>query len=353
MAAVGFAVVVMFMQLGFFGGFNESQARLALKFDGDLVIMNSTRTHFNNYAAMLRAHMGQIEATPGVTEAIAIHNYTFGVKNPKTGQYRRTYLLAWRPGTHPFQFPDLDERELERTGTVLFDRFSRDIYGPLETGTMLDIEGRKHRLAGFFEFGPNFSNDGNMVTSEATLLLQMNGARDKVDWVLARVKPGESVETVQARLRSLLPTDLTILTPREMHQREIDYTTRKAPVGIVFGLALVVGFVIGTSICYQLLFNEINEHLHQFATLKAMGFSSGFLSGIVLVQAALLGVVGYFPGLAGGWIIYRIIERKTGIVMAMSTASASLVLMLAVAMCVLAGLIAVRRVLQSDPAELV
>jgi putative ABC transport system permease protein len=118
MAALAFAVVVMFMQLGFFNGFNESQARLATRFDGDLVVMDARRVHFNSFTALLRLHAGLVKGTPGVAEAVTIQNYFISIKNPDTGQYRRVYLLAWVPGTHPFKFGDIDESALERTGAL-------------------------------------------------------------------------------------------------------------------------------------------------------------------------------------------------------------------------------------------
>jgi putative ABC transport system permease protein len=352
LAALAFAVVVMFMQLGFFNGFNDSQARLATRFDGDLVVMDARRVHFNSFTALLRLHVGQVKGTPGVAEAVAIQNYGISIKNPDTGQYRRVYLLAWVPGTHPFKFGDIDESALERTGALLFDRRARDIYGKLTPGMMLEIDGGKYTLAGFFDYGPNFTNDGTVITSEATMLLRLKGARDKVDWILVRLAPGADVEEVRARLVATLPRTLSVLTPEEMRMREVAYTTRKAPIGIVFGIGLVLGFVIGTSICYQILFNEINDHLPQFATLKAMGFGDGFLRRVVLTEAALLGVAGFVPGLAGAWLLYRVIERMTGIVMSLGPGYAAIVLALTVAMCVLAGLIAVRRVLKSDSAAL-
>jgi putative ABC transport system permease protein len=217
---------------------------------------------------------------------------------------------------------------------------------------MLEIDGGKYPLAGFFDYGPNFTNDGTVITSEATMLLRLKGARDKVDWILVRLAPGADVEEVRARLVATLPRTLSVLTPEEMRMREVAYTTRKAPIGIVFGIGLVLGFIIGTSICYQILFNEINDHLPQFATLKAMGFGDGFLRRVVLTEAALLGAAGFVPGLAGSWLLYRVIERMTGIVMSLGPGYAAIVFALTVAMCVLAGLIAVRRVLKSDSAAL-
>jgi DevC protein len=122
-------------------------------------------------------------------------------------------------------------------------------------------------------------------------------------------------------------------------------------VGVIFGIGLIIGFVIGTIICYQILFNEITDHLTQFATLKAMGFSAGYLRGVVLQEAALLGVVGFLPGLGGGYLLYWLLEGMTGIVMFQTPGRALIIFFLTVIMCVMAGFIAVKRVVKADPAD--
>jgi putative ABC transport system permease protein len=81
-----------------------------------------------------------------------------------------------------------------------------------------------------------------------------------------------------------------------------------------------------------------------------MGFPCGFLQEIVLVKAALLGCTGFVLGWAGGGLLYQVIERGTGIVMETGITQVGLIFILTQAMCLLAGWIAVRRVLRMDPA---
>jgi putative ABC transport system permease protein len=160
------------------------------------------------------------------------------------------------------------------------------------------------------------------------------------------------VDEVRREIHRRLPRDILLLTPEEIRAREVSVTTRRSPAGIVFGIGLIVGFVIGTIICYQILFNEVNDHLPQFATMKAMGHPPRFISGIVLNEALLLSVAGYVPGLLASFGLYELIQDTTQIRMILTPPRALLVFLLASGMCLLAGRLAVKRVHATDPVDL-
>ncbi|MGY9106125.1 MAG: hypothetical protein ACKVG0_06280, partial [Alphaproteobacteria bacterium] len=103
-----------------------------------------------------------------------------------------------------------------------------------------------------------------------------------------RLSQGANPDEVRANLAASLPDDVSVFTPDELHQREISFTLRSAPLGFLFGIGMFAGLVIGSITCYQILFNEIVDRLKQYATLKAMGFSNGFLRGLIVEQALLL-----------------------------------------------------------------
>jgi putative ABC transport system permease protein len=115
---------------------------------------------------------------------------------------------------------------------------------------------------------------------------------------------------------------------------------------------MIAGLVIGTINCYQVLFNEISDHLPQFATLKAMGFSGDFLRRIILGEAAILSASGFLAGFAVSWLAERYIASQSMLPVRIGLSSGMVVCCLTVAMCVGAGLLALRRVAVADPAAL-
>jgi putative ABC transport system permease protein len=89
----------------------------------------------------------------------------------------------------------------------------------------------------------------------------------------------------------------------------------------------------------------------QYATLKAIGYTNRYLTGIVLREAVYLGVLGFFPGVLCSLALYAALESVSGIMMRLTPFRGGIVFVLTIVMCVLSGMIAIRKVINSDPAE--
>ena len=119
----------------------------------------------------------------------------------------------------------------------------------------------------------------------------------------------------------------------------------------MFAFGAIMGFVVGAIIVYQILFADVSEHLHEYATLRAMGYPNRFVAGIVLQQAAILGVLGYLPGLALAHFLYGRAAAATFLPLHVTPERAGVVFVLTLGMCAISGLLAVRKVRKLDPAE--
>jgi putative ABC transport system permease protein len=117
-------------------------------------------------------------------------------------------------------------------------------------------------------------------------------------------------------------------------------------------MGVVVGFVIGVFICYQILYIEITNHLPQLATLRAMGYQDAALVRLVLTQSALLGLFGFVPAIGAAFALYSVLTALTGIVTKLTLARVALIAALTLGMCLVSGALALRKALQADPAEL-
>lgn len=353
--AMAFTVIIMFMELGFFNGINDSQSRLAPMFNADLVMMDKRSIHLNKFDKMDRARLQQALMFEEVRDVVPVFKGNVGLKNKKTKLTKVIFVLAFPPDSDPFRIPGYEEagEELKKQGTVLFDRLSRKIYGEISKGQTVEINEIPFRVGGFVEMGPNFSIDGTILMSDSTWLRgRWTTGMDSIAYGLIRVREGANVQDLQRRILQTLPKDILVLTPEEMRRREVFHTIKAAPLGAIFGVGMVIGFIIGVIICYQILYNQITDHMSQYATLRAMGFTDRFLKNVVVQQAIWLSVLGFVPGLAAAYFLYLGLQDYTGILMFMTAGRILLVFSLTVFMCVVAGLIAVRKVIQADPAAL-
>jgi putative ABC transport system permease protein len=356
LSAVAFTVVIMFMEMGFFNGINDSQSRLATVLNADLVMMDHKNIHLNKFSKMDRSRLTQAMGFDGVKEVVPVFKGYVDIKNPETGLTKIIFALAFPPGSKALNVGGLEEgsRALVKPGTILFDRKSRSIFGRIEPGQLVEIWRRKFTVGGFFELGPNFSLDGTILMSDVTWLRGRASPSytPAIAYGLIRTEPGADVDLLRRQLLEKLPPDIFVMTPEEIRQREVLHTIKAVPLGAIFGIGMVIGFVIGVIICYQILYNEITDHLPQYATLRAMGFPDRFLQKVVVQEAVWLSLIGFVPGLAFSFGLYQIIEQYTGILMQMTVGRALLILVLTTGMSICGGLIAVKRVTTADPADL-
>jgi putative ABC transport system permease protein len=111
-----------------------------------------------------------------------------------------------------------------------------------------------------------------------------------------------------------------------------------------------MGLAVGMIVVYQILFSDVQDHIKEFATLKAMGYSGFFLSRVVLNEALQLAVIGFVPGLLISLFIYNQATTVTNLPLEMTWQRGAAVLGLTILMCAISGLLALRKLRSVDPA---
>jgi putative ABC transport system permease protein len=269
-------------------------------------------------------------------------------------------VVAFDPDATLFRNRDMQggSAQLKEPMTVLADVRSKRDYGTLEAGREITLAGRRARIVGTFSLGTDFANDGTLLTSTETLHTLVpvrhadNAGAANVDVGIIRVRPGAGVEHVRKALASLLPADVAVYSKTGYIAAEMSFWKKNTPIGFVFGLGLVLGFVVGVVVCYQILATEISDHMAELATLKAMGYSPRFFLLFVLQESLYLAVLGFFPGLAAAAACYSWLSSATGLLMRLSIDRAAAIFVLTLAMCTVSGLLAIRRLHTAAPADL-
>ena len=357
--SVAFAVVIMFMQMGFFNGLRDSQANLARFLDADLVMSHRDKDNLKSQEEFSRKRLRQALAVDGVAAATWLYTRPSYWWNPQDGSRNRLLVLAVDPDHPALNLPEVEvyRQALKRPNTILYDRLSRRELGRVEPGTRSTLGAAEVEVVGLFDLGANFSYEGHAITSFETYY-RISGRRDPAALVdnislgLLKLSPGADAEAVRRHLLAELPGDITVLARDVIEAREKTYTTRATPAGVIFGVGLVVALAIGVIICYQLLFNEIQDHLRQFATLKAIGYRALHLYVIVVGESLMLSMLGFVPGLVTSMALYRGVDRLSEIVMDFTVARILFILVLTLLMGMASATLAVRQVIRADPADL-
>jgi putative ABC transport system permease protein len=248
--------------------------------------------------------------------------------------------------------------KLKQPDTFLFDRLSRgqyaDVVAQVAAGqpVQTEIDRRTVQVAGLFSLGASFATDGTLVTSSENFLRFFpQRSPGQITLGLVKVKPGHDPQQVLAQIQAILPPDTIASTKQAYVDYEQAYWQQTTPIGIIFTFGTVMAFVVGTVIVFQILSTDVNEHLSEYATFKAMGYRDRYLLLIVLEQSLILASLGFIPGLALALGQYALIANLGALPISMTVNRLVLVFSLTVVMCMASGMIATRKLQSADPAD--
>jgi putative ABC transport system permease protein len=351
-AGVAVGVVIMFVEVGLLQGILDSQSLVAKLVQGDLLVMNKGRIDLHHWDAIKPYELAQVAAAPGVASVTPVYEAGVGFTDPDDKRIRRIILYAFPPDAAPLRIGDPAKvaAALRASDAFLFDERSRPIFGKIKPGMSIAIDKGPLNVSGLVRMGPDIVNDGAIFVSEGAWLSRQPGAFPIMGVV--RLARGSSLEAVRAAIEAETPGDVAVLTPAEASQRETDSTLKAAPIGILFGLGAIAGLVIGVINGYQVLYTEVSDHLPQYATMKAMGFSDRFLHAVILAQAAVLSVAGFAVGLPAAILVDGLVAALTRLPVEVHLLTATWIGLGALIASTLAGRLAMRRVDSADPASL-
>ena len=361
LAGISFAGILMFMQLGFRDGLFDASVTVHRLFDADIVLISPRSTSSVSMAGFPRRRLIQAMAAPEVEGITPVHWNLLLWRNPETLGTRSILALGFEPNHPLFTDPTLAAKAklLTQKGRVLFDEKSRAEFGPVaqwfrEGRTVeSEIAGKRVRVAGLIGLGASFGADGNLLTSSETFLdLIPNTPSGSIEVGLVRLKDGSDAEQVAQRLQSQLPDDVTVLTKQGFIDFEQNYWRTSTSIGFIFTLGAAMGFVVGCVIVYQVLYSDVSDHLPEYATLMAMGYKLNSLLGVVVREGLLLALFGYLPAYAAGQGLYLLVRNATQLPVGMNTVRAVSVFSMILIMCMLSAGLAMRRLVDADPAEI-
>ncbi|MBK5254683.1 MAG: FtsX-like permease family protein [Vicinamibacteria bacterium] len=353
LGALAFAVFLMLIQMGFRNSLLDSVTALLESLDADILVMHKEKDNSIQRETIPLLRVQQTLSVEGVAAAYPLWFRFLYWKNLENGAFRPIRVLGFRPDDPMFLPPDIraGAKLLGQPGTALLDSRSRSYLGRIGVGPA-QVQKEGLSVVGTFAMATDLEVDGNLLVSDETFARITHQSMNGIELIAVKLKPGAEPQRVIEGLRAGLPGDAAVRTKDEVRAMDFEHWDTGTPVSLIVFIGMAMGFVVGVVICYQILYTEVADHLAEFATLRAIGFGKAYIIGVVLVEAVLLSVVGLIPSLAAGWVLYRVLEASTGLLLNLTLPRMALVAGLTVSMCVFAGILALRKVLQADPAEL-
>jgi putative ABC transport system permease protein len=358
---IGFAVILIFIQLGFKEALLVSSVKLHNTLDYDLAMVSPTTDLITNPSSLPRNRLIQARGIPGVEWATPVYLGKGRWQSPFDPTMRRTvFIMGFDPAHSGFERLEIEDKLniIRKQDHVLFDRNSRTEYGPVdeavkENGKLeVEVNEREITIGATYKLGTSFGFDGSIITSDLNFLRIFKERKaSNIDLGLIKVEKGVDPLTVRKILVEAIPEDVTILTKDEFVTQEVNYWSKSTSIGYIFNFGVIMGFVVGIIIVYQILFSDVQDHLKEYATLKAMGYTHAYLSGLVLQEAVILSLLGFLPAALLTEYLYQTASAATQLPIYMTLDRWFNVLFLTIAMCAASALIALRKLRSADPAE--
>tara|TARA_Y100000589_G_scaffold187762_1_gene177745 strand:+ start:2226 stop:3392 length:1167 start_codon:yes stop_codon:yes gene_type:complete len=360
-AGISFAGILMFMQIGFRDGLFDTSVTIHRLLDTDLVLISPRSKSSISMSGFPKRRLIQALAQNQVKKVSPVNlNYLLW-RNPENLKTRSILALGFNPEDSILLDKEFSEKAngLKNPGRVLFDSLSRPEFGPIEewynSGKKVETEvaGKRVIVEGLVKLGPSFGADGNLITSRETYLrLFPANPKGSIEIGLVKLKENSNPLIVSQILNNSLPNDVRVLTKNQFIEFEKNYWKTSTAIGFIFSLGAFMGFIVGCVVVYQILYSDVTDHLPEYATLLAMGYRLKSLFFVVAREGFLLALFGYLPAYFSGQILYAIIRNSTKLPIIMDINKSITIFLLILIMCMGSAGIAMRKLVDADPAEI-
>ncbi len=390
---VAFAVTMVFLQLGFYGAVQITATNNYEQLDFDVVLLAATYDQFFNPGEFPMERLRQARSLDSVVSAAPLYatfnlwrcppyppddpviawdderpepgplqRWLLGDRLPRPLKRRELLVIGISPEENPFLGPvrrAIDEAgpRLTEPRCVLLDELSNLDFGWPLVGRFDGWEmGRTAvRIVGGFPLLRGFAADGVAICTDVNFArLCERPSTEMVQFGCLKLRQADpsSVDAACRGLRGILPPDVVPYSRAEILRKETDHWVGQTATGKLFAFGVLIATIVASAVIYQVLSNDVRDHLAEYATLKAMGHSNGFLSRVVVMQALLYAGTAYVVAVVLGFGIYRATEALAGIPMRLTPHILGLTLLLTALIGLVSALFTLGKVWRTNPADL-
>ncbi len=346
-----FSIVLVTVQLGVFLSFERMITTMIDHAQADLWITPAETKSFEGSALLSGRERFHALSVDGVADVVPVVVGYASWRRPNGGASIPIFLIgspAGAAGLRPWNVVEGRADDLRMPDAVAVDRSYFAQLGIGRLGASAEIGNQKARVVAVTNRIRSFTTMPQVFTSLERGRAYLGVPAGRANYFIVRLAPGADATAVRARIAAGL-TDAEVLTPDEFGHRSRVFWLFDTGAGAALLGSAILGIIVGTIIVAQTLYSSTKDHLKEFATLRAMGSSCGYILKVILVQALLSAVVGFsIAAVIGVAIVHATAEAALPVIM---TPTLTLGLFaLTLAMCTVAAVSAIRVVTRIDPA---
>jgi len=347
-----FSIVLVTVQMGLFVSFSHMVATTIDHAPADLWIVPKGTRCFEDPAPLDESERFRALSVKGVADAVSIV-VGFAEWQASSGKRTPIFIIGSPlepPGLHAWNLVAGSVRALAIPDAVAIDQ---TYFKQLESKGMLDIaeiNGKRAQVRAVTKGIRSF-------TTMPAVFVPLNRARsyigmapDKITFLLVHLAPEAKLFDVRSRLQRVL-SNVEVLTPTEFASRSRSFWLFGTGAGAGLFAGAVLGLIVGTVIVGQTLYSSTIDNLYEFAVLRAIGSSSAYIHAVIIIQAVISAVIGFFIAAAVGLAIVQA-TANTALPVLMTPGLTVILFVVTIAMCTLSAISAIVKVTRIDPAIL-
>ncbi|MCC6949869.1 MAG: ABC transporter permease [Phycisphaerales bacterium] len=276
---------------------------------GDLWVVDPGIKWVLEYRSLGDQRLSRVRSVPGVEWAEPFFN-GWAVTELESGDFEKVQVLGIPRATLAGRPEVMLEGRLEDLwipDAIIVEQRTARAMGNIRPGDTLKINDRRALVVGICKARRGFESNGIIYTTFEQAVRFSPVGRESISYILVQVKPGADPAMVKRGINEL--GDVLALTTTEFRARTIEFVVLATGIGVNFAITIALGFVVGLLLSASIFYQFTLENLRHFAVLKAMGASSGTLVRMILLQALVVGVVGFGIG-TGAAGAFAIINRR-------------------------------------------
>ena len=351
---IAFASLLIAQQASIFCGLMLLTASQIRDLKGaEIWVMDENVQFVDDIKPMSENELWRVRGVPGVEWAVRLYKGLSRAKLPD-GNFQQIILLGLDDATMvgaPAEITVGSLEDLRRPDAVIMDeRGAEQLWpeDPFRMGRVFEMNDRRAVLVGICKASRTFQTFPIVYTRYSQAVQFIPPERKVLSFILAQNQPGTPAQEVCERIEG--QTGLQALTHEDFAWKTIQYYMERTGIPVNFGITVALGFLVGTAVAGQTFYLFTIENLRQFGTLKALGTSNGRILKMILVQAAVVGVIGFGIGAGAAGLFGEMTKGASKLAFYMPWQVLAGTGVAVVIMTVLSSLLSVRKVLTLEPA---
>jgi len=353
--AIAFSSFLIAHQASIFAGImDRTRSQIKDVTDADIWVMDRNTQYFDEVNALTDNDLYRVRGVSGVKWAVPLFKGNPRAKAPD-GKFRVVILLGLDDATLvgvPRKMILGSADDLREPDAAIIDEAGYRFFfpnQPLELGRTLEMNDHRVRLVGICDASAPFTTLPVVYTRYSQALGYVGRERNLLSFVL--VKPGPNAPIGELAKRITQATGLKAMSGDQFGWATIMYFVRNTGIPINFGITVMIALIVGTVVAGQTFYIFTIENLKQFGALKAIGVTNRRIVGMILLQALVVGSIGYALGMGMAATFFAIFVRQIatrGILLLPQVMIGTAVVVIFIV--IVASLMSIRKVLVLEPA---